>query len=167
MFCNFCLLTYCTPLIVLFLVSFAFDEWDHLNFQSVKKKIKTNNENKSKKMKKGDILATATDVTLAIGSALSTGVQGIILKKVDITQKESNSDAWYAASSLLATYDYLKYDLQFGAGYGAIVISNDTDSNSHWSVVATTNNLIIIGLNINCNGYNPELCQKSLFFFSD
>ena len=107
----------------------------------------------------GDL--SASEVTLQMGQALAAGANGFVLWKTDVAQKTKDADAWTAASSLKESIRYLQdaHELGVASADGAAIDAGN--SSSLWSVLRTVEELIVVGVNLDCEGYDPAACSQT------
>ncbi|ETO31905.1 hypothetical protein RFI_05214 [Reticulomyxa filosa] len=105
---------------------------------------------------------TPSEITMVIGQVFAAGVQGVILSKTDVTQMSTNSQAWNAANALLFNFNalYTKGYLAHSVATGSY-IQNADSSTSLWAAIRSDVALIVIGVNINCSGYDLSKCDGS------
>ena len=104
---------------------------------------------------------TQSEVTLSFGQAIAAGVNGFVVLATDVTQKTSDSDAWNAASSLMNSIQYLedKGIMRVLSADGAKINSGNTTS--LWSALRGVEEMVVVAVNLNCNGYDPSKCSKT------
>jgi len=103
---------------------------------------------------------TPAEITLVIGQVFAAGVQGAVVWKTDVTQMNNNQETWAAASALLQNFETLyNAGIMSNAVANGGYIQNSDSTTSLWSALRSINVLVVIGVNINCSGYDLSKCN--------